>query len=242
MTPPPFLPHPVDSTLLPLFSSCFDTPPDEAARILAALAPDAFSLISSPDGHRPVSQGILIPLHLGDFAGFYLYALCTHPDYRGKGYLRRLLSAARSFVAAKGRSFLALIPANAALCATYERAGFTQSIGLHASADGSRFSLRLPPVDELPFSGDPASLYPSSSRMLPLSAFRAALLSLAGVGKIVLTPNGGWRMRSLPDPCLCFACDSASLAQAGVEPGDTARILPLVPLSGLPDTADPLPR
>jgi predicted GNAT family acetyltransferase len=53
-------------------------------------------------------------------------AVCTHPDYRGRGLAKALVSAIGSEVVARGEiPFLQAYPDNAAAIATYERLGFT---------------------------------------------------------------------------------------------------------------------
>jgi ribosomal protein S18 acetylase RimI-like enzyme len=53
-------------------------------------------------------------------------AVCTHPDYRGRGFAKALVSHVAGGIAARGDvPFLHVFPHNAAAIATYERLGFT---------------------------------------------------------------------------------------------------------------------
>jgi len=70
---------------------------------LAAMAGERMSL----DGYSEVS------------------AVCTHPDYRGRGYAKQLVSLRASDIVARGKTpFLHVFPGNTAAVATYERLGF----------------------------------------------------------------------------------------------------------------------
>lgn len=231
---------PPGPSLVPLFCTCFGVEAGEAEDILSRLAADATALMAEEDG-VPVSQGLMIPMMLGEHFGYYLYALATAPAARGRGYLRALVRAAEDYARDTEGRFLLLIPADGRLSDTYARMGFSEKIGLHASADGARFTLRLPPAATRPFTGDFGELYPLSSRRLPFSAFCVALDSVSDAGRILLT-DSGYRVVSRNDEALCFDCDAASLPLADRLPGEGGLIMPLAPLDGLPDTADPLPR
>lgn len=54
----------------------------------------------------------------------YLYAGCTHPQYRGRGYYRELMAAAAQAVTAMGEHAIYLHPADDVLTATYQRLGY----------------------------------------------------------------------------------------------------------------------
>lgn len=52
-------------------------------------------------------------------------AVCTHPDYRGKGYARELVSTVVAGIVSRGEtSFLQVYPENAAAISLYESMGF----------------------------------------------------------------------------------------------------------------------
>ena len=52
-------------------------------------------------------------------------AVCTHPDYRGRGYAKQLVSRVAGDIARQGRTpFLHVLEDNAVAIATYEKLGF----------------------------------------------------------------------------------------------------------------------
>jgi len=54
-------------------------------------------------------------------------AVCTHPDYRGRGYAKALVSRVAAGIAARGElPFLHVYPHNRAAIATYQRLGFKE--------------------------------------------------------------------------------------------------------------------
>ncbi|MDR3129882.1 MAG: GNAT family N-acetyltransferase [Tannerellaceae bacterium] len=57
----------------------------------------------------------------------YIAGCCTHPDYRGRGYMRRLLATAVAEAREQGFDLAALIPASTSLFDYYGALGFTTS-------------------------------------------------------------------------------------------------------------------
>jgi ribosomal protein S18 acetylase RimI-like enzyme len=54
-------------------------------------------------------------------------AVCTHPDYRGRGYAKVLVTQVARGIGARGETpFLHVVPHNKAAISTYERLGFVQ--------------------------------------------------------------------------------------------------------------------
>jgi GNAT superfamily N-acetyltransferase len=54
----------------------------------------------------------------------YLYAMCTHPNQRGKGFGRRLLDYAAEYARLHGAAAIALVPAEPSLFHFYRQAGY----------------------------------------------------------------------------------------------------------------------
>lgn len=63
-----------------------------------------------------------VPIKYGRHNGGYIYAACTHPDYRGKGIFRKLLSQAESDM-----PFIMLIPAEPNLYEMYRKLGYNKT-------------------------------------------------------------------------------------------------------------------
>ena len=55
---------------------------------------------------------------------YYVYAVATHPDYRGQGLMRKLLAEADLIAESRGASYLFLVPAEESLYDMYGRLGY----------------------------------------------------------------------------------------------------------------------
>lgn len=238
-----FFTAPVTHTLLPLWQRCFPGESEEEVRaLLDTLAPDGMALYATENG-EPVSQGILLLTSIGEHYGYYLYALCTAPDKRGRGYMRGLVEAAARLRDKNGLDFLLLIPANETLGASYRRLGFTHALPLAADATGEVCYLSLPKTEEeRPFDGDYERLYLLSDRRLSFATFCAALDSVSETTDVFYTPTG-FRVRSRQAPELCFTADAQALAHASLTAAPQALAMPREGVTLPPDLlADPLPR
>lgn len=71
-----------------------------------------------------VSALYLIDGALDDVDGFYLFAAATFKAHRSNGYMARLLELAEEKAREKGKSFIALIPAEKSLFDYYSRFGY----------------------------------------------------------------------------------------------------------------------
>ena len=79
-----------------------------------------------------VSQLFLLPATLRDASGdtwdiCYLFAAATHPEYRRRGYMAKLLRFAADEMRAKGKRGIALLPGERSLYAYYETFGFQRA-------------------------------------------------------------------------------------------------------------------
>lgn len=66
----------------------------------------------------------LIDGELNGVDGFYLFAAATFREHRSKGYMARLLKLAEEKAKQKGKSFIALVPAEKSLFDYYSRFGY----------------------------------------------------------------------------------------------------------------------
>ena len=76
------------------------------------------------DGGELTSALYLIDGELCGQKGYYLFAAATFKNLRGRGYMATLLKKAESFAIEKGKSFIALVPAESTLFEYYSRFGY----------------------------------------------------------------------------------------------------------------------
>ena len=71
------------------------------------------------------------------YSAYYIYAVCTHPDFRGKGLMKRLFG--ELFKVAKGRNidYLFLVPEEEYLFKLYEKIGFTYEHEIEKNEGGT---------------------------------------------------------------------------------------------------------
>ncbi|MBR0536039.1 MAG: GNAT family N-acetyltransferase [Clostridia bacterium] len=63
-------------------------------------------------------------------SAYYIYGVCTHPDHRGKGLMREIMSSLEVVAKDRGISYLYLVPAEEALFSLYERLGYKTAFSL----------------------------------------------------------------------------------------------------------------
>lgn len=233
----------ISPAILPLWLTCFPGETEaEVKALLALLAPDGKLLYAEADG-KIISMGLLFPCLLSGERGYYLYALCTSPAYRRRGYLRALIARARELGEADGAAFMLLIPADDTLAEAYRRLGFRVPVPLTADAGGKQFYLPMTTEDRFPFDGDFDRLYALSDKRRSPALFRAALISVAENTDIFYTKDG-FGVCAKADPTRGFTADAATLARAAR--ADCPHRALLYPLRGgnfaIDEWADPLPR
>ena len=99
---------------------------DEVAEIDAFLVEhsDAVPFIHKENG-RVVAMLFVVPLQMWEEQIAYIYAVATHPDYRGRGIASKLLSEALQYIDECGKfGISALIPSSTESKRLYERLGF----------------------------------------------------------------------------------------------------------------------
>ncbi len=115
-------------SLKELYLLCFtDDTPEDADFLFENVFSHAHLLEEKAAG-KTISMLYLMDCSLKgekcDLPYFYLYAACTHPDFRGKGIMGRLLEKAKAFAKEKGKMGIILKPANKSLFKFYENYGF----------------------------------------------------------------------------------------------------------------------
>ena len=119
-------------TLIPLWTTCFpDDSSDYVANFMSSLPDDSVALVGRV-GDSIVTMLTLLPARVTfrnkTLPVRYLYAGCTHPQHRGKGYYRQLMSAAESSVRDMSEFAIYLHPADETLVNTYSRMGYQTGI------------------------------------------------------------------------------------------------------------------
>ena len=115
-----------------LWKACFtDDSPEYVRKFISSLPRNTVTLIGKVDGVA-VTMLFLLPAMAefcdNHFPVRYLYAGCTHPLYRGKGYYRRLMDAAEKTVREIGEYAIYLHPADESLDDAYRRMGYRDGI------------------------------------------------------------------------------------------------------------------
>lgn len=80
------------------------------------------------DGENPVSVLYMLESEIAFFgerySAYYVYAVCTHPDYRGKGLMTRLFDKLKEVSKKRGIAYLFLVPESETLFEMYKKQGF----------------------------------------------------------------------------------------------------------------------
>ena len=104
--------------IIRLWSKTFGDSPDSVNKYLETLL--KYFIIYEDDG---IVKGMLsvLPVTSGDKKGGYIYAVVTHPDYRGQGICRTLMESVKEN---KKYDFLVLVPQNESLFEFYAKMDF----------------------------------------------------------------------------------------------------------------------
>lgn len=80
------------------------------------------------DGSVPVSALYMLESDIlnneKSYSAYYIYAVCTHPDYRGKGLMKKLFKELFKIAKSRNVDYLFLVPEEEYLFEIYERLGF----------------------------------------------------------------------------------------------------------------------
>lgn len=113
-----------------LYLLCFTDDTEEDAEILFKNVLSKSKCIAEYNqNNKPIAMLFLMYASIV-FGGisypyYYLYAACTHPDYRGQGIMGRLLAKAKDTAIKENKEGIFLKPANKSLFDFYERYEFT---------------------------------------------------------------------------------------------------------------------
>lgn len=115
-----------------LWKACFSGDSEEVIdNFFTTIPNDAITLVGWV-GEQPATMLFLLPataaFHDKTYAVRYLYAGCTHPKHRARGYYRQLMQAAADLVESIGEHAIYLHPADASLDKTYRRLGYQGGI------------------------------------------------------------------------------------------------------------------
>lgn len=87
-----------------------------------------YNVLATFDGENPVSALYMLESEIAFFGvrypAYYIYAVCTHPDYRGEGLMTRLFDELKAVSKKRGISYLFLVPENETLFEMYAKQGF----------------------------------------------------------------------------------------------------------------------
>ena len=124
----PGLAAPTDrENLQELWELSFGDPPAYIRNFRNFLAQDENTVVYRENG-RAVSAVYLLDgvLHIGEetYSAYYFYAAATHPDFRRRGYMEKIIRYCRGLCEARNIDFLILVPAGNDLYQYYSRFGF----------------------------------------------------------------------------------------------------------------------
>ena len=86
------------------------------------------------------------------YKALYIYAVCTHPDYRGRGLMRACFDFLYEVARERGVDYLFLVPAEENLFGMYEKIGFKNGIYYsEKKAFSKELTCEAPPVEKLTF-------------------------------------------------------------------------------------------
>ena len=173
--------------LTALWSLSFGDSPDLAAALLTDCGLLEHAALAAVDGRVRSAMFAFDGLRLGGLPASYLYALCTHPDFRGRGLGRRVLDLAAETAFRRGAELVCLRPADSGLARWYGITGFrvlysAENRPLALSGDGDDL-VDITYKDYLAFRRERAVFVPAQvlrAQELFLSRFGGAFFRSAG--------------------------------------------------------------
>jgi GNAT superfamily N-acetyltransferase len=110
-----------------LWLACFDDPPEVVDAYFSFRHRNEYMPVWA-DGHAIVGMLTMLPIELRaggqSYPGRYIFAVATHPAYRGRGISTQLLTFAHNWMRARGERAATLVPADEGLFDFYHRRGY----------------------------------------------------------------------------------------------------------------------
>lgn len=138
--------------LTALWALCFGDRPEDIRAFWQGF-PDGVTAFCHAEKGQPVAMLCALPAEWTDDCGearraAYLYAVCTHPSYRGRGLCAALTAEAEQALRQQGVSVAALVPAGESLFRFYERLGY-RTVFFHDTytVDAAQNTARITPID-----------------------------------------------------------------------------------------------
>lgn len=111
-----------------LYLKCFADDTEEDAEILFSTVLSKAKKVCEYSDEKPIAMLFLMDSKLiakdYEYPFYYLYAACTHPDYRGRGIMGGLLEKAKQVAVDDGKLGIFLKPANPPLFDFYKKSDF----------------------------------------------------------------------------------------------------------------------
>ncbi len=118
-------------SLKELFTICFEDSMETVnAFFEKTVSPER--VVAIFDGNKAVSSLYLLESNIlidgVSYNAYYVYGVCTHPDYRNKGLMKKLFHFTEKLVKERGIDYLFLVPAEEYLFDVYSKFGFKKGI------------------------------------------------------------------------------------------------------------------
>ncbi len=114
-----------------LWQTVFGDEPDYISLFLESSAFRTEDTVVALDDGRLAAMLFLLPVSLAGMRGRYIYAVATHPCFRGRGYGGSMLDFAQCLVEGRGEDFTCLHPASGSLYGFYQKFGFETAFYLN---------------------------------------------------------------------------------------------------------------
>lgn len=115
------------ASLKSLWHTCFSDPYPYIDFFFDHMYRPDHTVVWVEEGHAQSMLFLLdcsLQTNTATYDGAYIYAACTHPDFRSKGYMAALLTGAHTLCEAYGLQFTALVPASEPLFGYYHQFGY----------------------------------------------------------------------------------------------------------------------